>query len=218
MERHFHDDLDELKQLLLKMGLNVQEAIHRAVQALVDLNDAKSEEVFRNENAINQAEIEIDKKGHRLLALEQPVAIDLRRITMFLKMNSVLERMGDHAVNIAGRAKHLMSDKNCIRGLPIDAMAEASKKMVKLSLDAFVKEDYELARQVLEYDDVVDEFNRNIRSQIRTLMEKDSSLVGSGIHLIMAAYDLERIGDLASNIAEDVIYIQQGKEVRHHTK
>lgn len=218
MERHFHDNLEELKQLLLKMGLNVQDSIHRAVQALVLFDESKADEVFQNENLVNQAEIEIDKKGHRLLALEQPVAIDLRRLTMFLKMNAVLERMGDHAVNIAGRAKHIISDKECLQDIPMDAMAEASKKMVKLSLESFVKEDVNLAREVLEYDDVVDEFNRNIRNQIKSLMESDSHNIGSGIHLIMAAYDLERIGDLASNIAEDVIYIQQGKEVRHHTK
>ena len=215
MERRFHESLKELKQKLLKMGVLVEETIQKAITALLNRDGELAKKVFEGEGLINQLEIEIDNEGHSLFAQGQPMAVDLRLITMILKINTDLERMGDHAVNIAERTLALIKDPPLKMNVHLPEMAEATKKMVRNALDSFVNADAETARNVLKQDDEVDAYNDGLYSQLTTIMEKDPTLVKTGLNLVMVGHNLERIADLANNIAEDVIYMKQGKEVRH---
>ncbi len=215
MKRHFHDDLQALKQQLLSMGVLVEETIHQSVTALLTRNIQLANKVFENEKKINQFEIEIDDTGHSLLAIGQPMASDLRLITMILKINTTLERMGDHAVNVAERTILLVKELPLAADIHLKEMAQNVESMVHDALSAFVNSDVELARNVLKQDDIVDAYNDGIFAQLTTLMEKDRNLVKTGLNLIMVGHNLERVSDLANNIAEDVIYLKEGKEVRH---
>lgn len=216
MERHFHEELKDYREMLLKMGLRVESAIDKAINALLNRNGELAELVFEEEKTINQLELEIDDKGHSLLALGQPMAVDLRMITMVLKINTDLERMGDHAVNIAERVLMMIKEPPIRMNIHLPEMAAAAQKMVKDALDSFVNSDVQLARSVLKRDDEVDAYNDGLYVQVERLMEKDPTIIKTGTSLIMIGHNLERIADLANNIAEDVIYIKQGKEVRHH--
>lgn len=216
MERHFHEQLVELKQVLLRMGLLVEEAIRRSMEALVARDKEKANQVLQKEDEINRLEISIDQKALSLLALEQPVAIDLRRIVMIIKINNDLERMGDHAVNIAQRAIRLKDAPDPQIMEYLKKMSKAAQEMVRGALDAFIQEDTELARRVLNQDDIVDTLNDDVYFKSKKFMEDNPANVELGFCFSLVAYNLERVADLASNIAEDVIYIKQGKEVRHH--
>lgn len=216
MTRHFHDEIQNLKQSLLRMALLVEEAIRHATEALVDRDMEKAQEVIRREQDVNHSEIQVDEMGHSLLALDQPVAVDLRRLIMILKINTDLERMGDHAVNIAQRAMRAVKEPNYPIDPLIPKMANAASTMLKNALDAFIHEDVELANAVLASDDEVDEYGDEIYEKYRAIMENDANAVPFGVDMIMVGYNLERVADLASNIAEDTIYIKQGREVRHH--
>lgn len=215
MERHFHEELRNLKNKLLKMGILVEEAVEKALKALLTRDGNLASEVFGDERLINQYEIQIDSEGHSLFALGQPMAGDLRLISMILKINTDLERMGDHAVNIAERTQLLIKEPPVPMKLHLPEMAQAAQSMVRDALDSFVNGDVEKARNVLKRDDEVDAYNDGLYSQLTNIMEKNSELTKTGLNLVMVAHNLERIADLANNIAEDVIYMKQGKEVRH---
>ena len=216
MERHLHEEFKALRGKLFEMGLRVEGAIEKAKEALLTRSEELSEEVLGDEKGINQLELEIDDKGHALFALAQPVAGDLRLLAMVLKINTDLERMGDHAVNIAQRAKALAAEPPLIINFPVGAMADATQKMVRDSIDCFMNENVDLARRVLASDDQIDDYNDTLYSSMMELMQGDASAVNRAMHLVMIGHNLERIADLANNIAEDTIYYKQGKEVRHH--
>ncbi len=216
MERHFHEDLKDLKQKLLRMGLLVEETIDKAIQALRKRDNVLANQVIAGDQVINQLEIEIDDSGHSLLALGQPMAVDLRIITSILKINTDLERMGDHAVNIAERTLSILKDPPIKESIHLPEMAQSAQSMVKDALDSFVAGDVELARSVLRRDDEVDAYNDEVNAKVERLMENNPEIVRTGMSHIIIAHNLERIADLANNIAEDVIYMKQGKEVRHH--
>ena len=216
MERHFHEEFKGLREKLFQMGLLVEGAVEKSVQAFLSRKMELIEEVLEDEKLINQLEIEIDEKGHTLFALTQPVAIDLRLLTMILKINTDLERMGDHAVNIAEKSKYLISQSPLAPEFPIEPMAKAVQKMVRDTLDSFMNENVSLARKVLESDDMIDSYNDKIYMDVASLMEKDPQTVRRALSVLMIGRNLERIADLANNIAEDTIYLIQGKEVRLH--
>ncbi len=216
MERHFAEELKTLKQKLFQMGLLVEGAIEKSFEALTERSEERVKTVLEDEKAINQLEIEIDENGHTLLALVQPMARDLRLITMALKINTDLERMGDHAVNIAEKSQYLMGQTPLDLDFPLEAMAVATQKMVRDALDCFMNENVDLARKVLASDDKIDDYNDKIYQDMAALMEKDPSSVRRALCYVMISRNLERIADLANNIAEDTIYLKQGKEVRHH--
>lgn len=220
MKRHFHEELRDLKQRLLRMGVLVEEAIKKAIDAVLQRNEDLAEEVFREEKIINRLEIEIDDRGHSFLALEQPMASDLRLLTMILKIDTDLERMGDHAVNIAERALFLAKEPplKMMEMIYLPEMAEAVQRMLKDALDSFIHEEVCRARNVLERDDEVDALNDNLYLQLGKMMAKDPMIVKTGMNLVMIGHNLERIADLANNIAEDVIYMKEGKEVRHRVE
>ncbi len=216
--RHFHEELQELKQKLLKMSLVVEEVVRKSTDALFKRDLDLAEEVFEDEKLINRFEIEIDDDGHGLLALDQPMAVDLRLITAILKINTDLERMGDHAINIAERALLLLGAPPIEKIVDLPEMATTVRKMLRNALGSFVNDDLVLAENVLKSDDQVDAFNDGLNEQLQKIMEKDSSVIKIGMILIRVGHDLERIADLANNIAEGVIYLKQGKEVRHHLR
>lgn len=216
MDHPFHEELKLLKQKLMQMSFLVDEAVAKACESLLLRDERLASEVIEGEEGINNLEIEIDDKGHSLFALGQPMAVDLRMITMILKMNTDLERIGDHAVNIAEKTQVILKTPELKIDDSLQKMAYAAQRMLRDALDAFLKEDVNLALSVLKRDDEVDNYNRNLYDQISDIMEAQSSAVEAGINLLMISHNLERIADLSCNIAEDVIYLKQGKEVRHH--
>jgi phosphate transport system protein len=216
MERHFHEEFKDLRGKLFQMGLLVEGAIEKAVEALLKRSSELASQVFEDEKIINQLEIEIDEKGHSLFALSQPVASDLRLLTMILKINTDLERMGDHAVNIAQKSQFLIGEPLLNTSFPLESMTGNVQKMVRNALDSFMNENVDLARKVLASDDAVDDYNDTLYTDMTELMQKDPSKVKQALSIVMIGHNLERIADLANNIAEDTIYLKQGKEVRHH--
>ena len=213
--RHFHEELEELQKQIARMGNLVQEAVEKSVQALLLKDQAAAAEVLQKEDAINRLEIDIDDKGHSLFALGQPMAFDLRLVTSILKVNTDLERLGDHAVNIAERASALARERSFDFDLQLPQMTSSVRKMLKDALEAFTQNNVKLAKEVLESDDVVDAYNDLLYARIEELMQKDPAFIKPGMKLARIGHDLERIADLANNIAEDTLYLQAGKDVRH---
>jgi phosphate transport system protein len=216
--RHFEQQLELLRQRLLEMGALVESAIFRSVSMLIDRDPAQAERVRHDEDRINRLEIEIDELATSLLALDQPVAIDLRLITAAIKINTDLERMGDLAVNITGWALDSLGRAFMKSPVDIPQMAQRAQSMVHSALDAFVHRDAELARAVLTADDAVDGMRDAIYSTLIEVMEKDSAAVRPAVALMFVAHNLERIADHATNLAEDVLFLLEGVDVRHHSE
>jgi phosphate transport system protein len=216
--RHFIEELDELQSKLLEMAGLVEEAIHNSVLSLVEREEREAQEVLRNEARINQMEIEIDDFAVGLLALQQPMARDLRFLTAAIKINSDLERMGDLAVNIVERALSLVHQPPVKPLIDIPRMAKLVECMVRKSLDSFVQRDANLAREVLLSDDAVDDLRDGIYQELISFMQRDPSTISRALDLIFVARNLERIADHATNIAEDVVFLIQGVDVRHHAE
>jgi len=214
--RHFAVELEELNQALLGMGALVESSIHCSVQALVNRDERMARRVIEDEVRINQMELDIDARVTRLLALNQPVAGDLRLLIIALKINTDLERMGDLAVNIAERAISLAKVPLVKPLIDTPRMASLVEDMLHSSLDAFVKRDATLAEKVLPADDEVDSIRDNIYSELLEVMQSNPSIVPSAIHLMFVARNLERIADHTTNIAEDVIFLVRGIDIRHH--
>ncbi len=214
--RHFIEELEDLQGRLLEMGSLVESAIHHSVMALVERSEEMARQVLRNEDRINHLEVEIDELAVRLLALQQPMAKDLRLLTAAIKINTDLERMGDLAVNIVERAMALMQRAPIKPLIDIPQMAHTVESMVRKSLDAFVKREPELARSVLLSDDVVDRLRDSIHNELVSFMQKDPSTIPQALDLILVARHLERIADHATNIAEDTLFLVKGVDVRHH--
>jgi phosphate transport system protein len=215
MERHFEHEMDELKQRLLWMAGLAERAVHQSVQAVLDIDSTLAEAVLSEENTINEMQIEIDERVQRLLALQQPMAIDLRFILAVSRINSDLERIGDQAVNIAQSAMRILRHPQVKPYIDLPRMSELVETMVRDSLNALVRNDQELARSVLTRDDQVDQFRDQMFRELLTYMMENSKLVFPAFELILVTKNLERIGDHATNIAEDVIYIVAGRDVRH---
>lgn len=216
--RHFAEELEELNQALLEMGGLVESSIHTSVQALVEHDDRMARRVVEDETLINRMELDIDARVTRLLALNQPVAGDLRLLVMCLKINTDLERMGDLAVNVAERAISL-NKLAAPLGQPLKEMprmASMVEDMLHRTLDAFVRRDADQASAILPADDDVDRLRDGVYTELIATMRRDPALVEAAIHLMFVARSLERIADHATNIAEDVIYLVRGVDVRHH--
>jgi phosphate transport system protein len=216
MKRPFLAELDELQQRLLEMGGLVEFAIHRSIRSLIDRDPTQAQQVWDNEKRINAMEIEIDELATRILALHQPVARDLRFLTAAIKINSDLERMGDLAINIIQRSISLVNQRQIKPLIDIPLMSKLVESMVRRSLDSFVKRDPDLAREVLLADDEVDELKNTVYQELIGFMENDQSGIHPAVDLIFIAHNLERIGDHATNVAEDVLFLVNGIDVRHH--
>ena len=214
--RHFIEELEDLQGRLLEMGTLVESAIHNSVRALMERSETLAQQVLGNEDRINHLEIEIDELAVRLLALQQPMAKDLRFLTAAIKINTDLERMGDLAVNIVERAIALTNRPPVKPLIDIPQMARTAESMVRKSLDAFVKREPELARSVLLSDDTVDRLRDSIHSELISFMQEDPESIPQALDLILVARHLERIADHATNIAEDTLFLVKGVDVRHH--
>ncbi|HVP48484.1 MAG TPA: phosphate signaling complex protein PhoU [Bryobacteraceae bacterium] len=214
--RHFIEELEDLQGRLLEMGTLVESAIHHSVLALVERSEDMARQVLRNEDRINHLEVEIDDLAVRLLALQQPMAKDLRLLTAAIKINTDLERMGDLAVNIVERSIALMHLPPVKPLIDIPQMARTVESMVRKSLDAFVKREPELARSVLLSDDEVDRLRDSVHNELVSFMQKDPTVIPQALDLILVARHLERIADHATNIAEDTLFLVKGVDVRHH--
>ena len=217
MLRHFTVELEELNDKLLEMAGLVESAIHRSVRSLVDQDRGLAEQVIRDEPKINSMEMEIDGMVTRLLALRQPVARDLRFLTAALKINTDLERMGDLAQHIAERSLSLMHHPLVKPMVDIPSMATLVQSMLLKCLDAFVRGDAVLARSVVS-DDEVDPLRDAVYAELLATMQRDPGVVSAAVDLIFVARNLERIGDHATNIAEDVVFLVKGVDVRHHAE
>ncbi len=215
-ETHFHRELEELKENLLKMAATVEEAIRDSVQSLVQRDSELAQKTFGLEDRINKMEITIDDMCVKLLALRQPMATDLRFITSAMKIITDLERMGDQAVNIAERAISLNQEPQLKPYIDIPQMAEITQSMVKDVLDAFVNQDSRLARSVCERDDVVDRLNDQVFRELLTYMMSEPKTIIRAVHLMIVSRCLERIADHATNIAEDVIFMIDARVIKHH--
>jgi phosphate transport system protein len=217
MERHhFEDELQALKNRLLTMGALVEERVHQAVRALIDRKLDQAEAVIASDTDVNNLQIEIDDRSIKLLALQQPMATDLRLITSAMKINADLERIGDQAVNIAENVIKLLPHPTLKPLIDIPRMAELAERMTRDALDAFVKKDPELARDVLKRDDEVDNLKDQVFRELLTYMMADPGTIQRALSLILISRNLERIADHATNIAEDVIFLVEAKDVRHH--
>jgi len=214
----FREDLKELNNRLLEMSGLVESSIAHSVNAVVRRDRDAALMVIQNESRINELEIHIDSGSLRLLALQQPVAVDLRFVTMSMKINNNLERMGDIAVNIAKRALSLLGMPALKPKIDIPYMAGLAQNMIANSMDAFVRRDAELARNVLKSDDAVDILRDELYSKIVKFMEESPIKIHPGIDYLFVARGLERLADHATNIAEDVLFFVQGVEVRHHAQ
>lgn len=210
-----HKEIERLKKELLALGAIVEELLRKSVRALQERNETLAREVMAADERVDNREVELEEDGLKIIALHQPVAVDLRFIVAVLRINSDLERIGDLAVNIAERARYLAGAGYDEPGIDFTAMAEKAQEMLTKSLDAFVNMDPGLAQQVLEMDSVVDEMNRKMYCTVYGLIRKNPADVEALLHLLSASRHLERIADHATNIGEDVIYMVEGNVVRH---
>src|SRR5229473_1733958 len=215
MERHFERDLNEVKERLLWMGSLAERAVHQAVHAVLDSDEQLANRVLQEEDAINELQMEIDDRVVQLLALHQLMAVDLRFALAVSRINNDLERIGDQAVNIAQGAQRILRHPRVKPYVDLPRMSEIAEEMVRDALNAVVRRDVELARGVLARDDQVDQLRDQIFRELLTYMMGDSWVVFPAFELILVAKNLERIADHATNIAEDVIYIVAGSDVRH---
>ena len=210
------EETSKLKKMLFEMASSVEEMIAKSIKALEENNMSLAEDVIKSDEKVNEMEIEIDNQCIRILALHHPEAEDLRTVTMIMKINNDLERIGDHAVNIAEMALYL-ADKPPVKPLiDIPKMAEKAIEMLQESLDSFVNKDAELAVEVCKKDDEVDALEPQIVRELVTYMISDPQTIDRALTLILIARGLERVADLATNIAEDAYYMASGKILKHH--
>jgi len=215
MNLHLHREIEKLKTMLLSLGTDVEEHVYKAVQALDERNGTLADQVIGSDEQVDRYEVYLEEECLKILALHQPVAIDLRFVIAVLKINNDLERIGDLAVNIAERAKFLAGRD--VLDVPFDfmGMADKTRAMLKKSLDALVNMDPRMARDVCAADDEVDALNREMYGRIQKSMQQHPDRIDGLIHYLGVSRYLERIADHATNIAEDVIYMVDGDIVRH---
>ena len=214
--RHFEIELQALKNRLLGMGALVEERVHQAMQALMERRVEAAEAIVAGDAEVNELQIEIDDRCLKLLALQNPMASDLRLITAAMKINADLERIGDQAVNIAENAVKIAAAPPLRPMIDLPRMAEMAETMTRDSLDAFVRRDANLARDILARDDEVDLLKDQIFRVLLTHMMADPGTIERALGLLLVSRNLERIADHATNIAEDVIFVVEAKDVRHH--
>lgn len=215
MAVHLQKELETLKKELLALGGMVEQTVAQAVRALKDLDTKLAKEVIDYDHQVDLKEIEVEEECLKILALHQPVAVDLRFVVSALKINNDLERVGDLAVNIAERVVFLSNEARVEIPFDYDKMVEKTRAMLKKSLDAVVRLDHKLADEVCREDDVVDKINREMYATVYNEIRKNPQNVEALIHYLSVSRHLERIADYATNIAEDVIYMIDGSIVRH---
>jgi len=218
MERHFQKELESLKTSLIKMGSVVEENITLAIRSVIEKNQELALKVIESDKRVDKLEIEIDDTIVDLLALQQPVASDLRFILAALKINNDLERIGDHAVNIAQAAQVLCAIPEVELMKEIPQMVEITRKMLREAIDSFILLDPVKARTVIKTDDQIDDLNRTVIRSIIELLKNNKQTAECGMELSLVSRNMERVADLATNIAEEVIFHTQARVVKHHAE
>jgi len=216
MQRHFDEQIQELLEKLLLMGSLAESMIQAAMRALIERNDSLGEEIYRKEEEVNDLQIEIDDRAIKLTALQQPVGTDVRFLFMASRIASELERIADQAVNIVQNVRHVLKSSALKPLIDLPLMGEIAEKMVREALQALVARDCVLANQVLEEEKKMDAFNNHIFRVLLTYMMADPGTIERALALILISRNLERVGDHATNIAEEVVYLVEGREIRHH--
>jgi phosphate transport system protein len=216
--RHFQDELEHLKARLLEMGGLAEDRLRLALQALTERDLALVERVLTGDAAINQLHIEVDDRCFKLLALHQPMAVDLRAIVAAVKINTDLERVGDLAVNIGEAAARYLEHPPVKELIDIPRMADIAQGMLRDALDSYVRRDIALAQQVLDRDDELDLLKTHVFRELLTHMLRNQGTIEPSLDLILISRHLERVGDHATNVAEDVIFMVSAKDVRHQTE
>ena len=213
---HFEMEIEKIKEELLKMGALVEEAVDKALRALANSDVALADEVIKNDVRINELENVVDARCVKLIATHQPVAVDLRFLTGGLRLCAILERIGDQAVNLADRCRS-MAKITPLDHMPANLlqMGELGKSMTRQCLDAFVRRDIDLAYDVCCQDDDMDELNRNVLEEMISWMMTENRVIRRGVEIILASRNLERIGDLATNVSEEVVFMVEGRVIRH---
>jgi len=215
---HFQEELEQLKARLLEMGGLAEDRVRSAIGALVDRDPELVDQVLAGDQPINQLHIEIDSRCFKMLALHQPMAVDLRAIVSGVKINTDLERVGDLAINIAEAARRYLRHAPVKELIDIPRMADIAQRMLRDALDAYVKRDLTLARHVLNEDDELDSLKTQVFRDLLNFMLQDPHTIEPALDLILVSRHLERIGDHATNIAEDVIFMVSARDVRHHAE
>jgi phosphate transport system protein len=218
MTKHFLREIERLKRSILAEGTIVERAIDDSIKSLLHKDQALARRVIENDHLIDDMEVRIEEDCLKILALHQPVAVDLRFIVATMKINNDLERMGDLAVNIAERASYLATQGPVDVPVDFEEMATVTKRMVEESLQSLVNGDPELALKVTDEDDIVDDFNRQMYLEVQGRMQQKLEEANNLLHYLSASRHLERIADLATNIAEDVIYMISGDIIRHRVE
>lgn len=216
MDRYFDEELHKLRDRLTLMSSLVEQMIERSISMLTERKEELARDIGEDEKKVNMMQIEIDDFALKLIALRQPAASDLRFIISAVKINSDLERIADLAVNISQRAADLLKEPPLKPFVDLPRMAELAQKMLKDSIDAFTSNNASLAKDVCKRDDLVDNLNYQIFRELLTYMLQDPKNINYSVELLLVARHLERIGDHATNISEDVIYIVEGRDIRHH--
>jgi phosphate transport system protein len=217
--RHFHDQLSDLKQRLLDMSDRAKELLDLSVDALLARDSGKAEAVIAGDKEIDALEIALEEQAIALLAMQQPMARDLRLIIASIKVSNDLERVGDHAVNIAQSTVRLAGNSTVLAPMPeISDMAARARRMLADSITAFVRADGKLAREVCRSDDAVDALHDSMFRILVTHMMADGRAITPSLELLLVSRNLERVADLATNIAEDAVYLAEGKQIKHHAE
>lgn len=217
-KRHFHEELAQLKQRVLDMSGLAQEAVARAVRSVLDRDAAAAEQVLVDDRRIDALEIDIEDAVTSLLALHQPMAKDLRLLLATLKISNDLERVGDHAVNIAQSAQRLLEHRMIAPEPELVEMARIAREMLGGALEAFVRGDSQAGRAICARDDQVDALHRSLFRILITHMAEDPRTIGSAMELFLVSRNLERVADLATNVAEDVVFLVEGRTIKHHAE
>lgn len=218
MERAFEREIEALKESLLLMGGRAEQVVRKSIEALIRRDPALAETLFADDRAIDRLEIEIEERCIKLFALQQPLATDLRFIMAALKISNDLERVGDHAVNIGQSAIRLAAEPPLKPLVDIPRMADLATAMLHDALDAFVRRDSETARRLCRKDDEVDALNRQVFRELLSYMIESPATITRAMELILVARNLERVADLATNVAEEVVFVHEARIIKHHAE
>ena len=216
--RHFHEELSQVKVRLLTMSGEAEAALRLAVEALLERNTDKANQVIAGDRVIDGMEVDVEEACIDLLALQQPMAKDLRMLVAAIKIANDLERVGDHAVNLAQSAERLARSRPIAPEPEIIEMARLAREMLSDALEAFVRGDAAAGREVCMRDDKVDALNRSVFRILLTHMMEDPHIIGAALELFLVSRNLERVADLATNIGEDVVFLVEGKSIKHHAE
>ena len=218
VQRHFHEELSHVKVRLLTMSGEAEAALGLAVEALLERDSEKAQRVIKGDRVVDAMEIEIEEQCVSLLALQQPMARDLRMLTSALKIANDLERVGDHAVNIAQSADRLAQSRPIAPEPELIEMARLTRLMLSDALEAFIRGDAESGREICRRDDKVDALHRSVFRILLTHMMEDPHMISAGMELFLVSRNLERVADLATNIAEDVVFLVAGKSIKQNSE